>query len=50
LDIKRGFDENDLYDNLRWLADNQGKIEKTLFSVRRKNSRPEIFLYDVTSS
>jgi len=50
LDIKRGFDENDLYDNLRWLADNQGKIEKTLFSVRRKNTRPEIFLYDVTSS
>ena len=50
LDIKRGFDENDLYDNLGWLADNQGEIEKKLFSVRRENTRPEIFLYDVTSS
>lgn len=50
LDIKRGFDENDLYDNLRWLADNQEEIEKTLFSVRQKHARPEIFLYDVTSS
>ena len=50
LDIKRGFDENDLYDNLRWLADNQEEIEKKLFSVRQKHARPEIFLYDVTSS
>lgn len=50
LDIRRGFDENDLYDNLKWLADNQQKIEGTLFSVRRKKVRPEIFLYDVTSS
>jgi transposase len=50
LDIRRGFDENDLYDNLKWLADNQEKIENTLFSVRGKKTRPEIFLYDVTSS
>ena len=50
LDISRGFDENDLYENLRWLADNQGKIEKALFSVRRKETKPELFLYDVTSS
>lgn len=50
LDIRRGFDENDLYDNLRWLADNQEKIEKKLFSVRREKTKPEIFLYDVTSS
>ena len=50
LDISRGFDENDLYENLRWLADNQQKIEKALFSVRRKERKSELFLYDVTSS
>ena len=50
LDIRRGFDENDLYGNLRWLADNQQKIEKALFFVRRKETKPELFLYDVTSS
>ena len=50
LDIRRGFDENDLYDNLKWLADNQEKIEDALFSVRRGKTKPEIFLYDVTSS
>jgi transposase len=50
LDIRRGFDENDLYDNLKWLADNQEKIENKLFSVRRDKTKPEIFLYDVTSS
>jgi transposase len=50
LDIRRGFDENDLYDNLRWLADNQEAIEKRLFSVRQGKTKPEIFLYDVTSS
>jgi transposase len=50
LDIHRGFDENDLYENLRWLADNQEAIEKNLFSVRRGNTKPELFLYDVTSS
>lgn len=50
LDIRRGFDENDLYDNLKWLADNQIRIEKALFSVRCKKTKPEIFLYDVTSS
>jgi transposase len=50
LDIRRGCDENDLYDNLKWLADNQEKIEDALFSVRRGKTKPEIFLYDVTSS
>jgi len=50
LDIRRGFDENDLYENLRWLADNQQKIEQALFSVRRKETKSELFLYDVTSS
>ena len=50
LDIRRGFDENDLYENLGWLSDNQQKIEKALFSARRAKQKPEIFLYDVTSS
>lgn len=50
LDIKRGFDENDLYDNLSWLADNQERIERKLFFSRRGRNKPEIFLYDVTSS
>jgi transposase len=50
LDIRRGFDENDLYEDLSWLADNQQRIEKALFSVRHGKRKPEIFLYDVTSS
>lgn len=50
LDIKRGFDENNLYDNLKWLADNQNKIENSLFLTRRGKNKPQIFLYDVTSS
>ena len=29
LDLKRGFDENDLYKNLAWLAENQSEIEKS---------------------
>ena len=28
--FKRGFDENDLYKNLAWLAENQSEIEKKL--------------------
>ena len=30
LEIRRGFDENDLYENLKWIADNQERIEKKL--------------------
>lgn len=50
LDIRRGFDENDLYDNLKWLSENQGRIEDSLFLKRRNKSKPELFLYDVTGS
>ena len=50
LGIERGFDEDDLYDNLGWLADNQEKIEDRLFSSRWGQDKPELFLYDVTSS
>jgi hypothetical protein len=47
--IRRGFDENDLYTNLGWLDQQQQIIEDRLF-VRRKGQKPELFLYDVTSS
>jgi hypothetical protein len=50
LEMRRGFDENDLYDNLRWLAEHQGEIERRLFVFRRGNAKPQLFLYDVTSS
>lgn len=50
LDIRRGFDENDLYDNLKWLDKNQERIERNLFLAKRNNNKPQIFLYDVTSS
>jgi hypothetical protein len=47
--IRRGFDENDLYANLGWLSQQQQNIEDRLFA-HRKGPRPELFLYDVTSS
>ena len=48
--FKRGFCEDNLYENLTWLAENQEGIEKRLFAFRRGQSKPELFLYDVTSS
>ncbi len=53
LGLARGFDENDLYDNLGWLKEHQGEIEQRLFKIRRKEKEKketELFLYDVTSS
>src|SRR5271163_642971 len=47
--IRRGFDENDLYANLGWLSQQQQIIEDRLFA-RRQGQKPELFLYDVTSS
>jgi transposase len=44
------FDENDLYANLDWLADNQAEIERRLFAQRKAASAPDVFLYDVTST
>lgn len=46
----RGFCEDQLYENLTWLAENQQEIEKRLFASRRGQVKPELFLYDVTSS
>ena len=52
LQFKQGFTENDLYDNLKWLAQHQQSIEDKLFSHRypKKDVAPNLFLYDVTSS
>jgi len=50
LQIQRGFDENDLYDNLKWLSRHQEKIEQRLFLSRRGNKKPGLLFYDVTSS
>jgi hypothetical protein len=43
------FDEDDLYANLNWLAENQEGIEKHLASRQPETSK-DIFLYDVTST
>lgn len=43
-------DEDDLYENLAWLAEQQEKIETTLFAARFRDQTPTLFLYDVTSS
>lgn len=50
LGFSRGFDENDLYDNLRMLSEKQAEIEQRLFTARRGEAKPQLFLYDVTSS
>jgi len=50
LGFDRGFTEDDLYDNLTWLAENQERIEDRLFAARRGSTKPQLFLYDVTSS
>ena len=45
-----GFREDDLYENLSWLARHQERIEKDLFESAWPEESPELFLYDVTSS
>lgn len=44
------FNEDDLYEALDWLADNQETIQQTLFKRRYGNQSPNLFLYDVSSS
>jgi transposase len=44
------FDEDDLYANLDWLADQQDRIEDRLFRLRYSGQKPDLYLYDVTSS
>jgi len=50
LGINDGFNEDDLYDNLKWLAGHKEEIEQNLFSKRRGKDKPGLFYYDVTSS
>jgi transposase len=49
LDLE-AFDEEDLYENLDWLSENQGRIEDQLFRKSYGESPPVLYLYDVTSS
>ena len=44
------FNEDDLYLNLDWLAENQPRIEDQLFRSRYDQQKPDLYLYDVTSS
>lgn len=44
------FDEDDLYENLNWLCENQAKIEDRLYQRIHKDRGCKLFLYDVTSS
>jgi len=44
------FDEDDLYVNLDWLSENQGRIEGQLFRKGYGENPPVLYLYDVTSS
>jgi len=44
------FNEDQLYPNLAWLAENQARIEQQLFKQLHPNGCPDLFLYDVTSS
>lgn len=44
------FHEDDLYENLDWLAENQSQIEDALFQSSYPQQKPGLYLYDVTSS
>lgn len=48
INLKRGFDENDFYESLHWLAQNQSSIEDFLFNF--SNHSEQFYWYDVTSS
>ena len=48
--MRRGFDENDLYANQKWLSERQGKIQDCLFQLPNGGRAPQLFLYDVTST
>lgn len=48
--LDKGFDEDDLYENLTWLCHNQTQIEDKIFFSNEEEASPNLFLYDVTSS
>ena len=41
---------NSLYQALEWIAERQEEVEKQLLKKRYPDSKPQLFLYDVTSS
>jgi len=45
-----GFSEDNLYENLDWLVENQSAIEDRLYNRGKRDDTPQLFLYDVTSS
>jgi len=50
LGLEGGFDEDALYGNLHWLAEQQEAIERRLFRARRGQGATKLFFYDATSS
>jgi transposase len=44
------FNEDDLYENLDWLCQQQSTIEDRLATKRGQRDQPAVFFYDVTSS
>ena len=52
INFEHGFTENELYDNLEWIDQNQQRIEDRLFETysQQEGHKPHLFLYDVTSS
>lgn len=48
--LEKGFNEEDLYKNLSWLSDEQASIEDKIFKKRFSDKKPNLFLYDITSS
>jgi len=49
LDLSR-LDEDDLYENLDWVHDQQRRIEIALHDMRKTEGKSNIYFYDVTSS
>ena len=49
LDLE-SFHEDNLYENLDWLAENQPELENKLFCQKPSEEGSQLFLYDVTSS
>lgn len=45
-----GFNEEDLYQAMDWLEQKQSRIEDVLFQYRYGDKKPQLYLYDVTSS
>ena len=51
LGLEKGFNEDHLYRNLDWLEEQHARIEERLYrKLYPAGQRPELFLYDVTST